>query len=138
MSFTTITFLAWLALVVLLYYRVPPTRRWWVILAANIWFYVSLDTKGILVLAAASALSWYAALRIGRLQTMAADWKRANKALPKEERRAGLAVYEKREKRWVALAALAALGVLFLVKYHGELVQSLNQSAGLSLWRAAP
>ncbi len=136
MSFTTITFLAWLALVVLLYYRVPPTRRWWVILAANIWFYVSLDAKGILALAAASALSWYAALRIGRLQTMAADWKRANKALPKEERRAGLAVYEKREKRWVALAALAALGVLFQVKYHGELVQSLNQSAGLSLWRA--
>ena len=136
MSFTTLTFLAWLALVVLAYYLAPPARRWWVILAANVWFYLSLDVPGIFALAGASLLSWYCAVRIGRLQKLAADWKRANKALPKEERRAGMAAYEKREKRWVALAALASLGVLFLVKYYGEIAQSLNEAAGLGLWRA--
>lgn len=136
MSFTTITFLIWFACVAAVYYLVPPARRWWVLLAASIWFYLSLDVWGILAMAGAALLSWWCAKRIGRLQAMAADWKRANKALPREERRAGMAVYEKRQKRWVALAVLASLSVLFLVKYYGELAAKLNSAAGLHLWRA--
>ena len=54
MSFTTVTFLIWLALVLALYYTAPPAKRWWVILAANVWFYLSMDKTGLLAMAAAA------------------------------------------------------------------------------------
>lgn len=136
MSFTSITFLAWFALVLLVWYCLPSGKRWWAALGFSLWFYLTLDTAGILVLAAAALLSWYCAMRIERLQCRATQWKTENKSLPREERRAGMALYERRQKRWVLLSSGASLGVLFLVKYYAGLAAAINNAVGLDLWRA--
>ena len=136
MSFTTVTFLIWLALVLALYYAAPPAKRWWVILAANVWFYLSMDKAGLLAMAVAALTAWYSALRIGRLQALAADSIRAENHQAAPAGSSAQQRYEKQQKRWAALSILVSLGILFLVKYYADLAAALNRAAGLHLWRA--
>lgn len=63
LSVTSVGFPLFVALLVAVWYVLPPARRWWAMLAAGVVFYLSMDVPGFLVLTACSAAVWYCAQR---------------------------------------------------------------------------
>ncbi len=58
LAVTSPGFVVFAALLVGLWYRCAPARRWQLMLAASVLFYLSLDWQGFLVLLAAAAVVW--------------------------------------------------------------------------------
>lgn len=101
-------FLAFLAVLMLFWYRLPAGRRWILMLAANILFYLSLDIPGFFVLLASALAVWWCARRTG----------------PDAPNGSG----------WLAAGLAAALGPLLMLKYYAMFAGTLNGLLGVSLW----
>lgn len=59
-------FVLFVAALALLWYNLPPSKRWLAMLGAGILFYLTLDLPGFFVLLACSAAVWYCALHANR------------------------------------------------------------------------
>lgn len=63
LAVTSPRFVVFAALLVGLWYPCPPARRWQLMLAASVLFYLSLDWQGFVVLLLCALLVWWCALR---------------------------------------------------------------------------
>ena len=95
-AITSIGFPLFALLLVPLWYRTAPARRWCVMLVASGVFYLSIDPPGLPLLAAATAVVWLAAKRLNP--------EPAGRAKP---------------RFWLAVGLAAALGPLLALKYSG-------------------
>lgn len=102
-------FLVFLAILLAVWYRLPARRRWLAMLAASLFFYLSLDIPGFFVLLASAAVVWVC----------------ARSAAPGAPAR----------RRWLAAGLAAALGPLLLLKYYAMFAGTLNGLLGLTLWQ---
>lgn len=92
-------FLLFVAVLLGVWYRTPPARRWQTLLAANLVFCLAMDVRGCAAVIAASLVVWIAAPRTVR---------------------------DGRSRRlWLFLGLAAALAPLILLKYSGMLVPGL-------------
>jgi len=107
MLFNSIGYLFFLPVVVLLYYLLPHQRRWIMLLAASYFFYLIWRVEFVLVLMTATAVSYYAALQMGKL--------------PEKKRRV----------KYLALTLLVNLGMLVIFKYLGFFAEIAGQVAGI-------
>ena len=111
-AITSIGFPLFALLLVPLWYRTAPARRWCVMLAASGVFYLSIDPPGLPLLAAATAVVWLAAKRL--------NTEPAGRAKP---------------RFWLAVGLAAALGPLLALKYSGAVYapfRGLWQPLGLA------
>ena len=95
-AITSIGFPLFALLLVPLWYRTAPARRWCVMLAASGVFYLSIDPPGLPLLAAAAAVVWLASKRLNS--------EPAGRTKP---------------RFWLAVGLAAALGPLLALKYSG-------------------
>ena len=95
-AITSIGFPLFALLLVPLWYRTAPARRWCVMLVASGVFYLSIDPPGLPLLAVATAVVWLAAKRL--------NTEPAGRAKP---------------RFWLAVGLAAALGPLLALKYSG-------------------
>lgn len=102
-------FLVFMAVLLVIWYRLPAAKRWYVMLAAGIIFYLSLDIPGFFVLFASTLVVWFCARR----------------AMPDD--RGGA-------RTWFGIGLAAALGPLLLLKYYAMMAGTLNDLLGLRLW----
>ncbi len=102
-------FLVFMAVLLVIWYRLPAAKRWYVMLAAGIIFYLSLDIPGFFVLFASTLVVWFCARR----------------AMPDD--RGGA-------RTWFGIGLAAALGPLLLLKYYAMMAGTLNDLLGLQLW----
>ena len=100
-------FVVFAGLLVGLWYRLQPKKRWGLMLAASALFYLSLDWQGYVILLLCSLLVWQCALR----------------------------AREKTE--WFAGGLLFALAPLLVLKYYIEAAGGLQAIFGLRLWQPA-
>lgn len=107
LAVTSPGFVVFAALLVGLWYRCKPARRWQLMLAANVVFYLSLDWQGLLVLLVSSLLVWACAKQAPR-KTAA-----------------------------FVVGLLSALAPLLLLKYYVAAAGGLQQMVGLRLWQPA-
>lgn len=66
MLFNTLNFLIFMTVVFLLYWAVPHRFRWPVLLAANVYFYLSYDVKYLLILLLTTLVSYYVGIGLDR------------------------------------------------------------------------
>ena len=66
LAVTSPGFVVFAALLVGLWYLCAPARRWQLMLAASVVFYLSLDWQGFVVLLVCTLLVWGCALRAGQ------------------------------------------------------------------------
>ncbi len=131
MLFTSYEFLAFLALLFLLYYLLPKKTQWVLLLMASYLFYALADPR-YLVFIGVTTLSSYAASRFmgGVSEREAAYLESEGKALLKEERKA----YKSKQKKkrfYILISALALnFGVLAVFKYTAFAVHNLNSLLG--------
>lgn len=100
-------FVVFAALLAGLWYFCAPARRWQLMLAASVIFYVTLDWQGFVVLVLCAALVWLCALRV------------------------------REKRGWLVAGLAAALAPLLLLKYYVALAGGLGAMWGLRLWQPA-
>lgn len=108
MLFNSIEYLLFLPSVVILYYLFPLRWRWALLLTASYFFYFLWKAEFLLVLMAATMVSYYSALKMG-------DLKR------KEQRR-----------KYLLLTLFVNVGMLVFFKYLGFFSGIVNGIAGIS------
>ena len=135
MLFTSWTFLAFLAVLLPLYYLLPRRFQWPLLLAADIVFYLCAGWQGLVFLCATVLISWAAGLALGRSFASQRAFLRseAGKTLSREERKAYKALREHRRKAVFVLALLGDLGILAVLKYTNFVLANLGTLFALSV-----
>lgn len=109
--------------VIVAYALAPARLRWLVLLGASYAFFWELSGKLLLFLLLSTGAVWLAGLRLAALQE---ERNRTVKELPKPERKAQKALFQKRQRRVLAVTVLFELGLLAVLKYAGFTVTNLN------------
>lgn len=118
MSFTSGTFIVFVLVSLLVYYRIPKRFQWMVLLAASLGFYSTGGAGAMAYLLFTTLTTWLAGRVLGTLNEQRA-------ALPNGDKTSAENI--KRKKKWtVLLAALANFGLLYLVKYADFTAQLLG------------
>ena len=137
MTITSLSFLGFIAVTLIIYNLVPPKKRWWVLLVASIVFYLSFSVAGIFVMIGTALLTYFAGIKIQNLKDKYSEWLNENKnSVDKETRKVQKALFQKKQKLFVASTVVIILGVLFLCKYYGVLATNFNNLFNTSLWTA--
>lgn len=120
---------SWLYLVlflgctVLLYYALPLRRRWAVLLAASVVFYLISSRWLIFVLIASAVLIYWGALRIDAKKQ---EFQQQKGAMDKQQRKQYKARMNTQNKHIVIVVCVTAFGILFFAKYFNFVGDNLN------------
>ncbi len=126
MSFTSFEFIAFLAVVVVLYYLLPRKLQWCLLLAASYAFYMAGGVKTVVYLLFTTLSTYIGGRILGRLNAR-------RDLLPADQKKDGLARI-KRHKKWtVLLICLANFGLLYVLKYWNFTVLALQNVSGAAL-----
>ena len=138
MSFTSLSFIAFIAVAVVVYYVVPRRFRWVVLLAASYAFYLVGGWKTASYLVFTTCVTYAAGRAIGELQDIPAGTvgersgagDNTRRLLRRTPRNGAL----KRHKKIVAgVAIVLCFGVLFILKYWDSTMQTLTSGDAFSL-----
>lgn len=135
MLFTSYSFLAFLAVLFILYYLIPKRFQWLLLLLADILFYACAGWQGLCFMAATVLVSW------GSTNLMAVSLRRQKeylsspegKALQRDERKAYKKERQKYRKRIFILALLCDIGILAALKYTNFLIGNVNSVTGADI-----
>jgi D-alanyl-lipoteichoic acid acyltransferase DltB (MBOAT superfamily) len=136
--FISYGFIAFLALLLILYYLIPRRFQWILLLAANFLFYFSAGTFYPLFILITSVTVWATGIMMLRCEDELRryDERIASGAIEKpsrEEKKAFRGKVNKRKKRWMMLCLFLNLGILAVAKYTNFAISNINgilQSAG--------
>ncbi len=146
MTITSVSFLFFLVLTVLVFYICPVRFRWIVLLIASLCFYVLAGAvKFLPFIVFTSLVIWLCAMKIGKLYEEQ-DEKLQVPGLDRSEKKKIREEYKKKAKRFLLLALVLCVGVLcvtkftkYAVNYLNLLTQALNGSAPFSAaWVIVP
>lgn len=135
MLFTSYGFIAFLALLFVLYYIVPRRVQWLLLLAADVVFYACAGWQGLCFMAATVIISWAstniigASLRGQKTFLASAD----GKALDRDGRKAYKKKQQARRRTVLILALCADLGILAALKYTNFVIDNVNTLFSASL-----
>lgn len=124
MSVISYTFLAFLVIVILIYYIVPKKMQWVVLLTASICFYVYAGIQ-YFIIAALTALAVYGLALC--MQKNLDEQARRIEGLGRKEARVIKNQMKRRRKHMLQLALVVVIGVLFICKASGFCIENLNK-----------
>ncbi|MBQ3423608.1 MAG: MBOAT family protein [Clostridia bacterium] len=127
MAFTSISFLAFLALVTLVYYVLPKRFQWCVLLVASYGFYLFSGIPQIAFLIGSTVVNFFAA----RAMQKKRDAFRARTDLTKEQRREAKKAVNRQIHRVQIWAVVLNILVLGIVKYLNFVIGSVNTAFSL-------
>jgi D-alanyl-lipoteichoic acid acyltransferase DltB (MBOAT superfamily) len=127
MLFTSYEFILFILILFILYYVIPKKLQWMLLLLASYVFY-SFAGIGYLAYILATTLStWFAAGRIGLLQTSQEKYLKENKeALSREDRKTYKAQIKKKQRLWLVLCMVFNFGILAVLKYSDFTILNIN------------
>lgn len=127
MLFTSYGFIFFILTVFLLYYTVPKKARWVLLLCASMVFYFLADPVFPLFILATAAITYFGAIRIGKLHDEQTKYLKDNKAtLSREDKKEYKAKMDKRRKAWYLPTLLACFGILAVMKYTNFVIYNIN------------
>ena len=138
MSFTSFSFLAFLFIVIAVYYLVPKKLQWLVLLLASYGFYFSTGTDNLAYILFTTLFTYCGGLTMQKLRD---HHQTAVKALgdeiTKEQKREMKKVVAKKIRTIQVITVLVNLSVLIFVKASGFFISNLNRVFGLFMWDAS-
>ena len=127
MSFASAQFLAFFAVLFVLYYSIPKRHQWKLLLAGSVFFYFFAGWYCLAYIGVTAVTTWLAARKIGALQARQDAWLKEHRAeLDKEQRKARKAADKKVRWRWALGCMLLNFGILAVVKYTDFVLGSVN------------
>lgn len=131
MSFTSLRFLVFLCATFLLYYSVPKKWRRYVLLAANVVFYLYAGLKFLPFLICTTVTIYCTGLILGNMIVKEKDCLTEHKeSWSHEEKKAYRAQSKKRRRRALAIALIINFGILAFIKYFNFAADNLNKLLG--------
>ena len=116
MEFTSLSFIAFVALVVVLYYTLFRRCQWFLLLLASIAFYLCAGSKYIVYILITAVTTYLFALRIQALHNK--EKKQLEQTtLKKEQKKRLKKVFKWKRKVWLILNLLLNIGILAVIKY---------------------
>ncbi|MBQ4381474.1 MAG: MBOAT family protein [Oscillospiraceae bacterium] len=127
MLFTSYSFIAFLAVLLVLYYLVPRRFQAPLLLAASCVFYLFAGPLFLIYIAVTTVTVYFAGLRIGDgLKAQSAYIKEHKADLSPEEKKAYKDSAKRVRTRWLVLALVINLGILAAVKYLNFAISNIN------------
>ena len=132
MQIISLTFLLFLAGLLLAYYLVPKKAQWWVLLAGSLCFYALGGLSGLAFLGVTALTAWGAALWIGRSAARQKDWLKEHKQELSKQEKEQYKLRGKRARRRMLVACLVLnFGILCAFKYLHFLLAQADAVAAL-------
>ena len=126
MLFTSYEFVAFMAIVFVLYYILPKKFQWQFLLISSYVFYILADWRYLLFVIATTISAYYVSISIEAVNSEAADYiKEYGKDLSKEEKKTYKAGIKARKWRRLLVCVVFNLGILLIVKYSGFIVDMI-------------
>ncbi len=127
MLFTSYRFLAFLAVVFLLYYVLPKKCQWPFLLVASYVFYFLSGPSYLIFIAVTTVSVYLVSRKLDALaETQKAYLKEKKAILSKEERKAYKAGITARKWKWLLLCILLNIGILAVLKYTNFAIANVN------------
>ena len=127
MLFTSFAFLAFAAVVALLYFVVPGRIQWCVLLVASYLFYFFAGPEYILFLIYTTVISYLTARWMQRRADAEDRYVEENRDTLDKASRKAYRAKEKKKRFWILIAGLVlGFGVLAILKYTAFAVESVN------------
>ena len=127
MSITTLNYLGFVLIVLLLYYILPRKCQWIVLLVGSVAYYLTADDpKYIIFLSASIVSTWFFGLLMQRMNDKQKEAVKADGV----DREAKKIIKEKfkKKKRWVLAGCLIVLlGLLFVCKYTNFTLDNIKK-----------
>nr|MCR5330071.1 MBOAT family protein [Lachnospiraceae bacterium] len=131
MSYSSFEFLAFLALVILVYYCVPRRVRWCVLLAASYAFYLIDGIKQVFFIIGTTIVTYTGAMIMQKKRDKYKEKLAADPALSREEKQEMKKAVTASINRVKTIAVLIDLGALIVVKYLNFLISGANSFISL-------
>ncbi len=133
MSFTSFSFLLFVAIVVVAYYVVPKKVRWVLLLAASYAFYLISSANTLAFLVATTLVTFFGGKFLGRVNAetrsaIAEGGSSLDRAAKKELKSAA----KKRKRGVVALVLVIDFGILAALKYFSVYLEAFSDVLGFS------
>lgn len=117
MGFTSVTFYAFLAFSVIIYYLIPQKVQWMWLLAISTVFYLAASPKFALFLLFSIVTTYAAGQLIGGLNRKAASWSKPSDGRKRRTKREPPPGLQKKKRAVLVVTLLFNLGVLLTLKY---------------------
>ena len=123
MSYTSSTYLLFLVAVFCIYYIIRPRHRMYVLLVANVIFYLAAGFDQFLVLLLATAVSYVVACKMGKLHEKLEKQKQ-EEGLDRKQIKRMKANNKKQRKRILIWGLVLNIGILVVFKYTNFLLKT--------------
>ncbi len=134
MSFVTIEFLLFLAILLLLYYLLPKKLQWGLLLVGSLCFYAFSGWKNLIFILVTAFSTYGSALLIERIfLRQDAYLKEHKQELSREEKKAYKKKNEGRARGLLILCLIFNLGILGVIKYTDFIIGNINGIFGTKI-----
>ncbi len=135
MALNSLAFLAFLAIVLVIYYIVPKKFQWVVLLVASYGFYLSSGVKNLVFILATTAFTYASGLWMQGIRDKQQEYvKSLGDGVTKEQKREFKKIANKKIHSVQVFTALVNLGVLVILKCHGFIFDGLDKFFTLFKW----
>lgn len=132
MSLFSLKFIAFIAVLVLLYFILPKKCQWVVLLAANVVFYLAGGLHGTLFIVV-TIISQYLLALILDLKNSELAQKLAADGTTSDDKKALKKKFSRVKKFYLLIAVIINLGILCFLKYANPFINEFNDIMGLSI-----
>lgn len=129
MLFTTLNFLIFLAVLIVLYAIAPQKYRWFVLLVGSFVFYASAGVHFLLYICSTIIITYLCTTKVRKLQQKRDTLLEGSQ--DKKEKKSIKAEYKSYTKVWITICLVLILGILGFVKYTDFLLSNTNEFLGL-------
>ena len=127
MLFTSYTFIAFIAVVLLLYYLVPKKWQWPLLLVASYVFYWCADPMYLLFIGVTTVSTYFISRWLEKVNAEQKSYLAAHKAeLSKEDKKAYKNKMKQKKWRILLLCLIFNLGILSVTKYTNFVITNIN------------
>lgn len=127
MAFTSLNFLIFALITVILYYIIPVKWRWLVLLAASYAFYLISSPKTFVFVLLTTAITFAGGVYIGNCNRNHKAYMDEHKGeLSRDEKKALKAASQRKKRKMVALILILDFGVLAVLKYFRYYLQAMG------------
>lgn len=134
MALNSLAFIAFLALVLLVYYIVPKKFQWVVLLIASYGFYLTSGIKNVVFIICTTIFTYLSGLWMQKVRDKQQNYIKSLGDITKEQKRALKKVANKKIHSIQVATALVNLGVLVVIKCHGFIFDGIDKLFTLFKW----
>ncbi len=131
MLFTSYEFVGFIALIFVLYYIVPKSWQWKLLLVASYIFYFLADPRYLLFILTTTVSTYFVSMKLETVNKETETYIKEHKAeLSREEKKAYKAKMKARKWNWLLLCLVFNIGILSVTKYTNFVLTNIDNLLG--------